>query len=106
MSFVDKQLVCSECGAEFVFSADEQETFLARGYTNEPKRCPACREARRGRNFSTSGSRNYGNRQMYSAVCAQCGASCEVPFQPRQDRPVYCNDCYRKMRPATDSRRY
>src|SRR4030042_4605266 len=106
MSFVDKQLVCSECGAEFVFSADEQETFLARGYTNEPKRCPACREARRGRNFSPGAPRSYGSREMYPAVCAQCGAPCEVPFQPRADRPVYCSDCYRKMRPATSTRLY
>ena len=24
----------------------------------------------------------------------------EVPFQPRGDRPVYCSNCYSKMRPA------
>ncbi len=108
MSLVDKELVCSECGADFVFSAAEQETFLSRGYTNEPKRCPACREARRGRSFSSSGPRSnsYGGRQMYPAVCAQCGAACEVPFQPRTDRPVYCSDCYRRIRLDTGTRRY
>ncbi len=32
--------------------------------------------------------------------CAQCGKDTEVPFEPRSDRPVYCSDCYRKVRPA------
>jgi CxxC-x17-CxxC domain-containing protein len=37
----------------------------------------------------------YGERQMYPAVCAQCGKDPQVPFQPRGDKPVYCSDCYR-----------
>ncbi len=44
MSFEDKSLQCSDCGATFVFSADDQEFFQSKGYTNEPKRCPECRE--------------------------------------------------------------
>ena len=35
-------------------------------------------------------------RQMYDAVCASCGVSCKVPFEPRNDRPVYCSDCFRR----------
>ena len=27
---------------------------------------------------------------MFDAVCAACGKACKVPFQPREDRPVYC----------------
>jgi len=37
-------------------------------------------------------------RQMYKAVCADCGTSCEVPFQPREDRPVYCKECFAKRK--------
>lgn len=33
-------------------------------------------------------------RQMYPAVCAECGKETEVPFKPSEDRPVYCRDCY------------
>ena len=29
----------------------------------------------------------------YQAVCTDCNASTSVPFQPRPDRPVYCNPC-------------
>jgi len=36
MSFQDKSLECSDCGATFTFSAEEQELFQSRGYTNEP----------------------------------------------------------------------
>jgi len=42
--------------------------------------------------------RNYGNRTMHKATCADCGAECEVPFKPTEGRPVYCRECYRKHR--------
>ncbi|NLZ53783.1 MAG: zinc-binding protein, partial [Thermoanaerobacteraceae bacterium] len=34
------------------------------------------------------------------AVCADCGAATQVPFKPRDDRPVYCSDCYQNHRMA------
>lgn len=33
---------------------------------------------------------------MHSAVCDQCGEKCQVPFKPTGDKPVYCNNCFRK----------
>ena len=45
----DKTLTCCECGAEFVFTASEQEFYEEKGFTNEPRRCPACRQARKQR---------------------------------------------------------
>ena len=96
MSFQDKSLQCSDCGVTFTFSAEEQDFFQSKGYTNEPKRCPECRQARKS---ARNGSSNYGSRrQMFPAVCAECGKDTEVPFEPRNDRPVYCSDCYRKVR--------
>lgn len=35
-----------------------------------------------------------GGRQLYQAVCAECNKSCEIPFKPTGDRPVYCQDCF------------
>jgi CxxC-x17-CxxC domain-containing protein len=95
MGFEDKSLQCSDCGATFTFSAEEQEFFQAKGYTNEPKRCPSCRAARKAERYGNSG---YARRQMFPAVCAECGKDTEVPFEPRQGRPVYCSDCYSKIR--------
>ena len=97
MSFQDKSIQCSDCGTTFTFSAEEQELFQSKGYTNEPKRCPSCRQARKSERPGSSSS--YGSRrQMFPAKCAQCGKDTEVPFEPRGDKPVYCSDCYRKVR--------
>ena len=96
MSFEDKSLQCSDCGTTFTFTAEEQEFFASKGFTNEPKRCPSCRQARKTERY---GNNSYGSRrQMFPAVCAECGKECEVPFEPRGDKPVYCSDCYRKVR--------
>jgi|GEM_PF-1183383 CxxC-x17-CxxC domain-containing protein len=32
----------------------------------------------------------------FKAICAECGQSCEIPFKPSGDRPVYCRDCFSK----------
>jgi CxxC-x17-CxxC domain-containing protein len=106
MSLADQTLYCRDCNQEFTFTVGEQEFYASRGLTNAPSRCPECRAARKQ---SNSGSRDsYGSRggsggggyrerearQMYSVTCASCGNEAQVPFQPRDDRPVYCRDCY------------
>jgi CxxC-x17-CxxC domain-containing protein len=98
MSFEDKSIQCSDCGVTFTFSAEDQEFFRSKGYTNAPKRCPECRRSRKSKG---NGNSSYGApRQMFPTTCAECGKSTEVPFQPRGDKPVYCSDCYRKVRPS------
>ncbi len=94
MALSDKTLTCAECSASFTFTVGEQEFYATRGYTNEPKRCPECRDARRGQQRGGFG----GPREMHPAVCAQCGIDTQVPFRPRGDRPVYCSDCFSQMR--------
>ncbi|MAF86025.1 MAG: zinc-binding protein [Dehalococcoidales bacterium] len=98
MGFEEKSLQCSDCGATFAFSAEEQEFFESKGYTNEPKRCPACREARRTQRYGNDGYGYRSQRQMFPAVCADCGKETEVPFEPREGRPVYCSECYAKTK--------
>jgi CxxC-x17-CxxC domain-containing protein len=125
MSFEDKTIVCVDCGAEFTFTADEQQRFADRGFTNEPKRCKTCREAHKASQTSGNrapggggggygggggggGGRSYGGRgggrsfggprQMFPATCASCGQPTEVPFKPSGNRPVYCRDCFQAQR--------
>ena len=109
MSYQDKSLNCSDCSNVFTFTVQEQENFASKGYTNEPKRCPSCREARRAQQQSAPsfGGGSYGNRsfsstprQMFAVKCSTCGKDAQVPFEPRGDRPVYCSDCYRKTNPV------
>jgi len=90
--YQDRELVCVECGKVFTFSAEDQEFHASRGY-QDPKRCPECRQARR----AATGAQP---RPLHDAVCSRCGAPTQVPFLPRQDRPVYCSSCFRLMRPA------
>ena len=97
MNYEDKTLMCQDCGQPFTFSADEQSFHAEKGFTNEPKRCPSCRQARRSERNSGSGY-DRGQREMYPVVCAECGKDTTVPFQPRGDRPVYCSDCFNKRR--------
>lgn len=97
--FQDKTLTCRECGAEFIFTASEQEFYESKGFTNEPGRCPQCRAARRQRNNNGGGYDRRGGRtqrEMFPAICAACGVETEVPFRPSGDRPVYCRDCFSK----------
>lgn len=39
-----------------------------------------------------------GERQKFQATCASCQKTCEVPFRPTGDKPVYCSDCFSKSR--------
>ena len=57
--YTDKTLVCKDCGNEFVFTAGEQEFYAEKGFTNEPQRCKACRDAKKN---STR------NREMFTAA--------------------------------------
>lgn len=92
-NFNDQTLKCRDCGADFVWTAREQEFYEEKGFTNPPSRCPNCRKAKKA-NFNAS----RGPRKMFDAVCAKCGAQTQVPFEPRGDKPVYCLDCFRANR--------
>jgi CxxC-x17-CxxC domain-containing protein len=101
----DRTLTCRDCGTTFVFTASEQAFYTERGFT-DPQRCPACRAARKAqRNSNTGygGGYSSGPRQMYPAICANCGKETEVPFQPSGDKPVYCRECFQERR---SSQRY
>ncbi len=115
----DRTLTCVECGSSFLFSADDQRYHAEKGYT-EPKRCPACRANRRsqggggggggfgGRSGGAGGNgggfgggfggASRGPREMHDAVCAECGQKTQVPFLPRGDKPVYCNNCFSRRK--------
>ena len=88
--YEDKTLVCKECGAEFVFSAGEQEFYASRGFQNEPQRCKACREKKKETSKAP--------REMHTAICAKCDKEAKIPLTPSDDRPVYCGECFAAMR--------
>ena len=91
--YTDKTLVCKDCGKEFVFSAGEQEFYAEKGFQNEPTRCRDCRNARKASRPAVGAP-----REMHEAICAECGKPTQVPFIPREDRPVYCSACFAARR--------
>ena len=87
--FQDQNLTCADCGADFVFSAAEQAFYADKGFS-APKRFGVCRDKKKQERRS--------NRQFTKVTCAQCAQETEVPFVPRNDRPVLCRDCFVKER--------
>jgi CxxC-x17-CxxC domain-containing protein len=102
--FVDRILICSDCGGEFVFTAGEQLFFLDKQFKNDPKRCKPCK-SRRGRGAEASASGVVASagisRTETRTVCSQCGIETTVPFKPTQGRPVLCRQCF-KMKAASN----
>ena len=112
MTYVDRTMICVDCGVEFIHSAADQEYYAQKSFTSDPKRCASCRAYRRttrdggGTDVrSMGGPRGYersedrGPREYFVAVCTSCGNQAQVPFKPRMDKPVYCSDCFRQVRP-------
>jgi len=109
VTYADRTLTCVDCGSDFTHSADDQRYYAEKGFASEPKRCVSCRASRRAArdgDYSVQelgGPRGYErtapNREYFAVLCSECGNQAQVPFRPRMDRPVYCSDCFRKIRP-------
>ncbi len=86
-------MICKDCGNSFDFSVRDQMFYAEKGFENEPQRCRDCRTVRKEQR-TNGGPQAGGAREMFDAICAQCGEGTTVPFRPRGDRPVYCRSCY------------
>lgn len=53
-------IICQNCGKEFVFNEAEQEFYKIKGFP-EPKRCKPCRDARKARRLENNKIKNGGN---------------------------------------------
>ena len=89
MAFVDRELTCIDCGADFEFTAGEQLFFQEKQFTNDPKRCQQCKAKH------TSGGGRV--RPETRTTCSECGTATTVPFNPTQGRPVLCRSCFQKV---------
>lgn len=119
----DRTLTCRDCGNEFTFTAGEQEFYAQQGFS-EPRRCPSCRQQRKaqrnaggdtygsgyaaggyesGSYRASTGGGHYqdGERQLYPAICSECGQETEVPFNPTPGKPVFCRDCFQARKRST-----
>lgn len=106
--------VCDKCGR------DCKVPFRPSG--DKPIYCSECFEKQGGGNSDRGGRRDYGDRggrreygnnrsnyrsdnrdrEMFTAICDDCGKECEVPFKPSSDKPIYCSDCFEKRGSGKD----
>jgi len=103
MAFEDKRLRCADCGAEFVWTAGEQQFYADKQLSNEPRRCRNCKSKRAAQRAAAPKS----PREPVETVarCSACGRDTTVPFRPVDGRPVYCRDCFQQRRQRGAPRR-
>ncbi|MCV0412958.1 MAG: hypothetical protein K5782_08150 [Nitrosarchaeum sp.] len=51
-------------------------------------------------------SRNERRSEMHTVTCGDCGDECQIPFEPKFNRPVYCSECFQKNKPQKSRDRY
>lgn len=66
------QLICRQCGNEFILTKAEQEFYELKGF-NLPSRCKECRSSKQAR--------------VQPLVCSRCGTELD------KGKPIYCADC-------------
>lgn len=95
--------ICDKCGREckvpFKPSSDKpiycSDCFEKQGGGRDDRRDDRRDSGRR--NFSDSRDRgDRGDREMFSAICDDCGKECKVPFKPSSNKPIYCSACFEK----------
>lgn len=88
--------ICDNCGKEC------EVPF--RPTQGKPVFCSNCFQSQRGesepRRFEGRRPERPEERQMFEAVCDNCGNSCKVPFQPSGDKPIYCSNCFGEKKGA------
>ena len=111
VTYTDRTITCVDCGVEFIHSAADQEYYAQKGFASDPKRCASCRASRRASREAGDDVRDIGGprgyergderiaREYFAVICSSCGNQAQVPFKPRMDRPVYCSDCFRQVKP-------
>ncbi|HKV42528.1 MAG TPA: zinc-ribbon domain containing protein [Blastocatellia bacterium] len=99
-------LRCIDCNEEFIFTAGEQFFFSDKGLKNDPKRCKTCKAKKNERIAANSATYRQSvprERVEVTVKCALCAVETTVPFRPTQNRPVYCRDCFLRMRVSKSS---
>ena len=82
----DMNLICRQCGKQFVFTRGEQDFFKLKGFTS-PSHCPECRSSRQNQPCPFACSQcgvNLGKGE--SIYCTACLASVHLEFELRNEQ--------------------
>ena len=97
---------CGDCGTDcqVPFQPKQDRPVYCRECFQNHKPEPRNRDRFGGRQGGRFGRRDERPREMHDAKCGDCGNDCQVPFQPKQDRPVYCRECFQNHKPEPRNR--
>ena len=103
----DRPLFCSDCfrknkpedSGNDRYSRDDRGSRYSRDdrgsrYSRDDRGSRYSRDDRGSRH-----SRDDRREESTTVTCSDCGVECQVPFVPRNDRPLFCSDCFRKNKP-------
>jgi len=93
-----KDVFCSKCFE----SVDKSNSSFQRTPRNDFRSFRDARDSRGSRDFGNS--RGYDEKPMFRAICDKCGDHCQVPFEPRNGKPVLCSSCFENDRNSSASR--
>lgn len=85
--------VCDQCGrdCEVPFKPSSgKPIYCSKCFENKSDNRNTGRYNRRGNERNSRRE----DKQMYTVICDSCGKSCEVPFKPNSNKPVYCSKCF------------
>lgn len=90
----DKILTCLDCGSKFMWTVGEQQFFRDKGLQNIPKRCKPCAAAYKAKLTA--------NHPRWWIRCSGCKKKAEVPFEPKDEKNILCEDCFQKKKAERD----
>jgi len=61
--YTDQTIACADCGADFVWTAGEQQYFAEHELLNRPKRCKSCRAKKRP--YNREAQQRYRHQLIY-----------------------------------------
>lgn len=121
----DTTLTCMDCGGEFPFTVQDFQWFMQHKEYTTPTRCLPCRKRRKeererlarevedeGREIDspvdpstdTVSSTAKAEKPRTEVTCSGCGKQTTVPFVPRNNAPLYCQDCYKSRKQNTQKK--
>ena len=91
----DKPVYCNDCFQNHKPERSERRDNRGGGRFGGRGAGGYGRNNRDGSRFGGGRGRDDRPREMHKATCGDCGNECEIPFKPRNARPVYCYDCFK-----------
>ncbi len=80
-----------------LLSEDEDEEMQERTETKIERLKDENKKSNNNQSSNTN-NKNKNNKELTPTKCDSCGKEISVPFKPDGLRPVYCNDCFNKIK--------